>query len=82
MEQLPASLYASEFQGAGRRRQKPRFSQSRALPITLSLLLGRRRCSEEKRRGIFLSEILHANSLVRSESFCGEESEFFGSFFS
>jgi len=77
---LPAALSASEFQGAGR--QKPRFSQSCAQPICLSLLLGRRRYSEEKRRGIFLSEILDANSLVRSESFCGEESEFFSSFFS
>jgi len=49
--------------------------------LSLSLLLGRRRCSEEKRRGISLSEVLDANSLVRSESFCGEEFKFFSSFF-
>jgi hypothetical protein len=80
---LPAALSASEFQGADR--QKPRFSQScaprLALSLSRSLLLGRRRCSEEKRRGISLSEVLDANSLVRSESFCGEEFKFFSSFF-
>jgi hypothetical protein len=81
MEQLPASLSASEFQGAGRQAEAKVFTIMCATHLFLSLLLGRRRCCEEKRRGIFLSQILDANSLLRSESFCGEESEFFSSFF-
>ncbi len=71
---LPANFKAGRSQGF-HNHVRHRF-------LSLSLLLGRRRCSEEKRRGIFLSEILDANSLVRSESFCGKESEFFSSFFS
>jgi hypothetical protein len=82
MEQLPASLSASEFQGARRQAEAKVLTIMCATHLFLSLLLGRRRCCEEKRRGIFLSQIIDANSLVRSESFCGEESEFFSSFLS